>query len=323
MSDKLRDLGELGVISLMAKILRRCELPAGWIGIGDDTAVTTAPLKGKILTTTDVLVEDLHFRRRTTSARDLGWKTMAVNVSDIHAMGGRPLWAVISLSAPGQLSANWVADLYEGLVDCAVEYQTPVVGGDLVGSFGAITLSVTVIGHSERPRVRGAALPGDKLVGSGPHGLARAGRWAIDHSRAKIPDPLRERAQRAHRHPLPPRPPREWAPIERLALIDDSDGLGTTCSQLAQASGVAIWLHVDNIVQDEALRTVAVAAGTDPLDWVLWGGEDYGLVAAISPDTPVPPGFAQIGEVKIGEGLWLISALGPPRRAQGEGFKHF
>ncbi|MBM3276302.1 MAG: thiamine-phosphate kinase, partial [Candidatus Sericytochromatia bacterium] len=160
----LKWLGEAGAIALMAETLSRRTLPADWIGIGDDAAVTTLPGEGRVMTTCDVLVEDSHFRRATTSAEDLGWKALAVNVSDIHGMGGQPGWAVIGLALPGDLPVEWLEGLYRGLAAASEALGTPVVGGDSVGSPGPIALSVTVVGQAARPRLRSAARPGDLVV---------------------------------------------------------------------------------------------------------------------------------------------------------------
>jgi len=308
----LRDLGEAGAIALMADILGTVGLPPGWLGPGDDTAITSLPSGDNVLTTCDVLVEGVHFRRETTSAEDLGWKALAVNVSDVYGMDGKPAWAVIGLALPGTVPEDWLAGLYRGLAAASSAYATPIVGGDTVGSHAGITISVTVIGQAATPRRRSDARVGDRLIATGPHGLSAAGLWALQHPEAAIPGPLRAQAERAHRRPDLPGAPH----LPAGALMDDSDGLGTSCRLIAEASGVAI--HLDRIPDDPAVKAIAGVAGADPRAWALWGGEDYGLVATLPPGAAVPPNFALLGTVAQGSGVWWRG-----RPLEGEAFRHF
>jgi thiamine-monophosphate kinase len=341
----LRDLGEAGAIALMAEPLGGASLPEGWVGIGDDAAVTSIPAEGRVLTTCDVLAEDIHFRRTTTAPEDLGWKALAVNVSDIHGMGGTPAWAVVGLSLPADLPIDWVKGLYRGFADAAKALRTPIVGGDTVGSTGAITISVTVVGIAARPRLRSDARPGDIVVATGPWGLSRAGLWVLEHAdtdadsdadsdtalRRAVPAgaPLRssrplhsrplaresaapevrpfdadvDTAIGHHRRPGLPGFPAEFAALERMALLDDSDGLATSCALIAAASEVAIELDPSQLASLPAVAAVASVAGVDARDWQLWGGEDYGLVAAIPPEVRLPSGWMAIGRVVAGQGV--------------------
>ncbi|MFN3429225.1 MAG: thiamine-phosphate kinase, partial [Candidatus Sericytochromatia bacterium] len=172
----LRELGEWGLIAALRA--RFADLPAGWIGIGDDTAVGTLTPGWQVLTTVDLLVEEVHFRRSTTTASDLGWKALAVNLSDIASMGGIPRWAVVGLSAPADLEVDWVLGLYDGLAALAAETGTRLVGGDTTGSGGPVTIAVTVVGEAERPIRRTGARPGDVVFVTGPGGAAAARLWA-------------------------------------------------------------------------------------------------------------------------------------------------
>jgi thiamine-monophosphate kinase len=177
-------------------------------------------------------------------------------------------------------------------------------------------VSFTVVGYTHLPRLRSDARPGDLLVATGPHGLSRAGLWALEHPGADLPLEARIRAERHHRRPALPGARAALTELDRAALLDDSDGLGQSCQLLAAASGVA--LHLDRIPLDPAVVAVAAAAGEDPLHWALWGGEDYGLVAAVPPDRPLLEGWHVVGRVTEGEGATLG---GEPLR--GVSFRHF
>lgn len=323
MKHALRDIGEAGVLALVTRILGQDGLPPDWIGPGDDAAVTSLPAGTHVLTTSDILVEEIHFRRHTTSPEDLGWKSLAVNVSDIHSMGGVPAWAIVSIALAADTPVAWLEALYRGLADAARTYGLPIVGGDTSGSPGPAVISITVVGHTDRPRLRSDARPGDVLVASGPFGLSRAGLWALEHPRAPLAAEVRAEAERAHTRPELPGPPRELAGLPRFAMLDDSDGLGASCRLLAESSGVAVRLEAEQIPFDAVVAAIAAEADVDPLIWQLWGGEDYGLVAAIPPDAPVPAGWAVLGGVASGSGAWLSRTDGALQELVGEAFEHF
>lgn len=319
----LRDIGESGAIALMAEILGRDLLAPDWVGVGDDCAVTSLAPGMRALTTSDLLVEGTHFRRSTIAPADLGWKALIASVSDIHSMGGAPAWAIVGVSLPGDTPVTWLGGLYRGLAEAARTYRVPVVGGDTVGSPGPITLAVTVVGQAARPRLRSHARPGDVLIGTGPVGLSRAGLWALEHPEERLEPAVRRAAELAHTRPVLPGVPAELVALPRFAMLDDSDGLGTSCRLIAEASGVAVRLAADRIPRHAAVGAIAAAAGEDPLAWRLWGGEDYGLVAAIPPDAPVPAGWTVLGEVASGAGAWLVTPGGDDLPLEGEAYRHF
>jgi thiamine-monophosphate kinase len=284
----LRELGEWGLIAALKA--RFADVPSNWMGIGDDTAVGTLTPGWQTLTTVDLLVEGIHFQRHTTSAEDLGWKALAVNVSDIASMGGLPRWAVVGLSAPSELEVDWVLGFYDGLAAMAHETGTRLVGGDTTGSTGPITLSVTVVGEAERPIRRVGARPGDVVFVTGPVGASAAGLWAIENpERVTEPSLVRgyvNATTNAHRRPVPQvaagRAVHEAG--VRVAMLDDSDGVARSVVLLAEANRVDVRLEVADLPIDAATRAVAGLAGVDPVDWALFGGEDYHLIGAVAPD---------------------------------------
>lgn len=317
----LAEVGEAGAIARMARILGSGSLAPSWIGIGDDGSVTELG-GGQALTTVDMLVEGVHFRLDTTTPENLGWKALAVNVSDIFAMGGAPSWAVVAIALRGDLPVSWLEALYGGLLEASRRYACPVVGGDTVGTPGPLAISITVVGHATRPRLRSAARPGDVLAVTGPLGLSAAGLWALGHPDAPLPAAAREKAVRAHVRPEPAGYPAALEGIDRLALMDDSDGLGASARQIAAASGAAVLIEADRLALEDEVEGIAEAAGVDPLEWRLWGGEDYGLVATFAGCDALPQGFRAVGRVEEGAGAHLLAG-GQRIPLQREGYRHF
>ncbi|MDZ4834512.1 MAG: thiamine-phosphate kinase [Candidatus Melainabacteria bacterium] len=296
-----------------------------WTGsryIGDDCAV----LPSGLLVSTDTLVEGTHFRLATTSLADLGWKAIAVNLSDIAAMGGRPRHLLVSVGFPATMSEREMESLYGGFVDCANRYRTRIVGGDLVKARD-LTISVTVMGETHEHGVftRSGAEVGDVVIVTGDFGASAAGFYLLEHGETETLSAAEQagvwRANRSggtcvtrHRRPLP-RLCESWA-LNRAALgagalMDASDGLADALVQIARSSNVALRVDLKNVpVHDETLET-AQKAGRDPLDWVLYGGEDYELVACISEQSwqrlqgfEHNP-FKAIGIVEDGDGVSL------------------
>lgn len=316
---KLSELGEDAAISRMTSRLSPYPLPPGWIGIGCDAAVTDLP-PGRILTTTDMLVEGIHFRRSTTNPRALGYKSLAVNVSDIFGMGGIPRWAVVALALPGDLDAEWIDEFYDGLLEATRRYDTPIVGGDAVGTRDGITISVAVTGNCKIPRLRTTARPGDILAATGPFGLSRAGLWALENPTADIASTSRMTAEHFHQWPTP-RAPSGLEDIQRLSLMDDSDGLARSAWVISQASRVAITIEAHRLRIATEVADIAAVAGVDPFDWVIDGGEDYGLIGTF-PKRKIPPSFRAIGRVDEGSGAWL-EIDGKRTNLEGAAFRHF
>ncbi len=286
MEPTLAQLGEDRAIALISETLADVPMPEDWVGIGDDAAVTTLKPGMKAVTTTDILVEDVHFRRSTTSARELGWKAIAVNVSDVASMGARPCWATVSVALPKDCPASWVRELYQGVAECSRSVGLAIVGGDTTGSPGPLMVSVTVVGETARPLLRSGARPGDIVCVTGRVGDSAAGFWLLEHpEEAPLSESQRQALVRAHRQPRPH--VAEGLAIGqagyRVAVLDNSDGLGRSAVILAQANGVTVRVDASKLPFSEGLKALAAHAGVDPLKWGLWGGEDYNLVVSVEP----------------------------------------
>lgn len=277
----MHDSGELEAIERIAALLPAA--PAGQTWIGDDAAVLPAP-SGSLLFATDAVVAGVHADLSLVGVDDLGWKALAVNVSDVAAMGGRPLAAVVAVTGPPTLDLE---SLYVGLRQAAAEYRCPVVGGDLANG-RELVVSVAVLGTTEgRPPVlRSGARPGHGVFVTGPLGASAAGLRALG---AGAPDPAEAIA--AHRRPRA-RVQEGLAVSDGggSAMIDVSDGMAIDLGRLADASAVGI-----------ALDGVPVVPGAT-LEEALGGGEDYELVFC-APDDAVTALFRDRGlrpPVRIG-----------------------
>ncbi len=264
----------LGEFELIALFTRR--LPARGegvvVGIGDDAAVLAPPRGERLVATVDAVVERVHFEPGW-APEDVGWKALAVNLSDVAAMGARPLWALVALATPRDEDPRRLVRMGRGIAACARRYGAAVVGGN-VTSADQLSLTVTVVGAVARGRalLRSGGRPGDLLVVSGTLGDAARGL------RPGAAKPLRDRQRR-------PRPRvelgRAAAGVARAA-IDVSDGLLQDLGHLCAASGVGARIELDRLPLSSAYRA-ATRGAADPFEEALSGGEDYELVLAVPP----------------------------------------
>jgi thiamine-monophosphate kinase len=287
-----RDLGEFGLI---ARVLERLGTsPAVLLGPGDDAAVVAVP-DGRVVATTDVLVEGVHFRRDWSSAYDVGRKAAAANLADVAAMGGRGTALLVGLAAPADLPVDWAVGLADGLRDEAALVGAVVVGGDTVRS-EVLVVSVTALGdlQGRAPVTRAGARPGDVVVLAGELGRSAAGLALLREG--TMSGPLVD----AHRRPTPPY---DLGPVladaGATAMCDVSDGLLADLGHIAVASAV----HVDVDPADELFLT---------------GGEDHALVATLPADAEVPAGCRVIGRVL--DGPAQVTVAGRPRTG---GWNHY
>ena len=309
------DLGEFGLIAeLTARFEQGAEV---YVGPGDDAAVLRAR-KGHVVVSTDLLVENRHFRRDWASATDVGHRAAAQNLSDVNAMGGRSTGLTVGLVLPPDLPAQWVLDLADGIAAEAALVGASVIGGDITRGT-EITIAVTVLGECEvAPVLRSGARPGDVLALCGRQGWAAAGLAVLGRGfrspRAVVV---------AHQRPEPPYAAGpEAAKAGATAMIDVSDGLVADVGHLAASSGVAVDISTDAFPLDEPLVAVGAALGVDPIQFVLGGGEDHPLVATFGPDVALPEGFRAIGTVTaLGDGP-QVTVDGEPYEGE-PGWTHF
>lgn len=251
------------------------------VGIGDDAAVVQTDA-AKLLITTDTMVEGVHFLPSTITNHNLGYKSLAVSISDIAAMGGWPVCATISIAIPANWGADKLTAIYDGLAEASVQFECDLVGGDVVSTAGPMVLTTTVIGKAHSPILRSGAQPGDILFVSGWLGGSKAGLEVLEQASATSPIGQAVLARR-HQRPEP------RLAIGRIAaeygvhaLNDISDGLASELNELATASGIRCVIDADQIPILPEVKEQARARQVDPLDYALYGGEDYELVGAAS-----------------------------------------
>jgi thiamine-monophosphate kinase len=292
----LADIGEFGLVDALGARFAQGEQVL--IGPGDDAAMVAVP-DGRVVVSTDLLVDTRHFRRDWASALDIGHKAAAQNLSDINAMGGHATALTVGLAAPADLPVAWALELADGIAEEAALVGASVVGGDLT-SADQLMIAVTVLGSVDgEPVRRSGARAGDVVALAGRQGWA-AGGLAVLARGFRSPRKLVD----AYRRPEPPYA--AGAQAQRLgatAMIDVSDGLLADVGHIATASGVAVDIHTSAFELAEPLQAVGAALGADPMRFILGGGDDHALVATFPPGTVLPPAWTLIGTVSEGEGV--------------------
>jgi thiamine-monophosphate kinase len=297
MSEKLADLGEFGLIAAIT-----ARLPQGSgviVGPGDDAAVLAAA-DGRVVVTTDLLVENRHFRRDWSSADDIGHKAAAQNLADVAAMGAVPTGLVVGLGAPADLPTAWALGFADGLREECDPMGVSVVGGDVVRS-DVVVVAMTALGdlRGRAPVTRAGARPGNVVAVCGRLGWAEAGFRVLSRG-FRSPRVLVE----AHRRPaVPYRAGPQAAELGATAMCDVSDGLLADVGHVAQASGVALDIDSGAFDVPAPIRDAAAAIGAKPLDWILTGGDDNALAATFPAGVPLPEPWRVVGRVSAGEGV--------------------
>jgi thiamine-monophosphate kinase len=254
------------------------------LGIGDDAAVWQPSRSHRSVITTDALIEGVHFVPAWMSWCEVGMRAMASNLSDIAAMGAKPVLATVALGIPQDFDRDGVLDLYRGLAGVARDGRCAIVGGDITRA-PVVTIAITVVGEVRQTHVkrRSGARAGDAICVTGDLGASRAGLQCLRGEVALEDAALRERALAAYRTPTARWREGLWlgASANVNAMMDCSDGLSTDLDRLCIASGVGAL--VENVPVAEAAAAAARALGISPEDYALAGGEDFELVLAVKP----------------------------------------
>ncbi|PBC77644.1 thiamine-phosphate kinase [Streptomyces sp. TLI_235] len=287
-------VGELGEFGLIRELTARLTpTPAVDLGPGDDAAVVKAP-DGRVVATTDVLIEGRHFRRDWSTAYDVGRKSAAQNLADVAAMGAVPTAILLGFVAPADLPATWATELMDGLRDECTVAGAAVVGGDVVRG-DAVTLAITALGdlQGRRPVLRSGAQVGDVVAVAGWLGWSAAGLTVLQRG-FRSPRAFVE----AHRRPEPPyHAGPAAADLGATSMVDVSDGLVADLGHVAAASGVDIDLRAADFDVPAQMADIGQAVGVDPLLWVLSGGEDHAIVATFPKSVQLPARWRVVGEV--------------------------
>jgi thiamine-monophosphate kinase len=353
-SSALAALGEFGLISRIAAGVFTHE--SVLTGIGDDAAVTELSTGMQLLTSTDMLLEDVHFRRIWHDPYRLGRKSLAVNISDIAAMGGIPRWALLSLAIPSDLPLDFVDDFIRGFLAMASESGVALIGGDTCSSRSGLVVSVTVMGEQRPERIvrRSGALPDDDIWVTGSLGDAALGLKLLESGFGSAQPPGNTLAINCSPAPhsslsgvegddyllsrlLDPTP--RVAAALALAeaglvtsMIDVSDGILADYGHIAEQSGVGGRLRLDALPLSSAFRRHTADFPAIPFKLALSGGEDYELCFTATRsdrekivDCVKKCGIAvtRIGIVTSSPGVTVVTPDGTPYSAQTKGFNHF
>ncbi|SMO34747.1 thiamine-phosphate kinase [Fodinibius sediminis] len=282
----IADLGEEQIIRRFADAV----LPEDTLGIGDDCAVVPGVQGQKQLISTDLLIEGVHFKRKTIDPEDLGHKALSVNLPDIAAMGGWPDHFFLSLALPGKLRVDWLDSFRDGLLERAGEYDIPLLGGDTTRSEHDVVVSVMIIGHvkSEHLKLRSQAQPGDRLCVTGPLGDSAAGLSLLAHSRKFQSLSQAHRRYLAGRHcrPRPEMHAGRWLGQQSSvhAMIDLSDGLLSDARHLSRQSQCGINIALDKLPLSPAFEAFGRIYGSpeEVRELAAAGGEDYCLLLTVA-----------------------------------------
>jgi thiamine-monophosphate kinase len=280
----LSRLGEFGVIELFRKSAGKVR---PWVesGIGDDCAVLRISKKMRLLVTTDMLLDRVHFLREKMVPKQLGYKSMAANISDIAAMGGEPRAAFLAVGLSPEIDKKTVLGLRDGLMDCAREYGVDLLGGDTVASKKGLVLCLTVLGVAPANQVvyRHGAKPGDLVMLGGVVGNSAAGFYVL-MNRHRLGDRGSSRLLGSHCTPRPQVALGRLLARQRWAhaMIDVSDGLLQDLNHICESSGVGAKIDADVLPVSKEARKLAHDEGRDVRDWALSGGEDYVLLFSVS-----------------------------------------
>lgn len=303
------------------KSLVQRQSPHTVVPLGDD-GFAFKNFPGISVIAQDMMVQDVHFSLEYTTAADLGHKVLAVNLSDIAAMGAQAHYAQVSLALPKNLTESWLDEFYSGMTALADRHDVEIVGGDLCASPSIIVADVSVYGSCETPLTRQGAKSGDLLLCSGPLGLSHGGLMALkNHLQNEYPKSIER-----HKRPVP-----RLDLVEHLqrhhdkvhALMDCSDGLVNDTLILCH-NELGFDIFGDSLPIHEETSKLAITLNHSPLDFALWGGEDYQLLLAIDPaDFHLFPGWHLAGEFTDSREFYLREGQQRTLISKFKGWQHF
>lgn len=306
------------------------------VGIGDDAAALEVSSQNLLLATSDLLVEDVHFDLSFTNSYYLGRKALAVNLSDIAAMGGTPRYFLTSLALPPHLPLPWVDDLYRGMMELADEYSTALIGGDTNASPGKLMIAITALGEIDPDKLirRSGAQAGDGIYVTGTLGDAALGLLLLRNAPPDNPLASDNTLTLKHLSPLPRIKEGKTLADHHLpsAMIDISDGLVTDLRRILTASNTGATVFLSQLPRSEALEHNLLYPEKTKIDCVLGGGEDYELLFTVAPSKEqellrlgekagLP--ITKIGDVNTSQELVVLDHDQRPYPAAHLGYDHF
>jgi thiamine-monophosphate kinase len=298
---KLQDIGEH---QLLAIIRQYCDQEK----IGDDGAVLNVNRSKKLVVTTDILVENVHFSHRTTPPHSIGYRAAAANLSDLAAMGATPIGLTVGLSLRKEVEISWIESVYQGIQECLAKFTTRIVGGDTTRS-AVNTIAITALGEVRQNQAiyRHTAEVGDLIVITGCHGLARAGLEILlnPEKYPHITTETRRKVIFAHQYPQPRldviKRIKNLNPYPKITGMDSSDGLADAILQICQMSHVGARINRRKIPIPLAIREIT--DDETALNWVLYGGEDFELVVCVERE------IGQYFKLNLGENCHIIGEI--------------
>jgi thiamine-monophosphate kinase len=335
--NKLATLGEFGLISRITAAVG----PAKGVitGIGDDAAVTALSPGMQLLTSTDMLLEDVHFRLAWHDPYRLGRKSLAVSISDIAAMGAIPRWALLSLALPRECSLDLIDEFTRGFLAMADEQGVALIGGDTCASKSGLVISVTIMAEQVPGLIarRSGARPGDDIWVTGTLGDAALGLKLLEEDSDPLAGSLNEVEPYLLSRLLDPRPRTEAGRLLAesglvSAMIDLSDGLLADFGHIAELSGVGGTLQIGHLPTSLAFRTAAARLAEFPHQLALCGGEDYELAFTAAPENrkkiigimkKSSLEAVRVGIVTSSPKVEVILPDGSNFKMQSTGFTHF
>lgn len=311
----------IGEFELIERIKTVFGLPQGLTGIGDDCAVIPQAYGLDTIVTTDLLVEGVHFLMEDALPEDIGWKSAAVNLSDIAAMGGKPVATFLSLAIPDSVDESWMARFIDGYKQISDIFEVPLAGGDTTSSRTGMSICVTVLGQlpSGKAKLRNSAGAGDQICVSGFLGDSAAGLKVIleKHERSKDAAAL----VRKHYRPMPRISEGQilLACDGVHAMMDISDGIASDLPHILDASGKGAVIDAGRLPISPELSRLAAEKGWDAYRLAACGGEDYELLFTKDPAVTLPLDYTVIGEITEERGLkWKGTDA-----ADYKGYTHF
>lgn len=325
-------LAQLGEHEVLKRLRQYCAAV-----VGDDGAVQSLPAGEQLVVTSDVLIDGVHFCDRTLPPKTLGWRAIAVNLSDLAAMGATPIGITIGLTLPPVTPWVWVEALYEGMHSCLEQYGGAIIGGDLCRG-SQRSLAITALGAVPQHQAiyRSRAQVNQTLVTTGIHGASRAGLALLldELDELKGSGSVAQSWIKAHQRPVPrfdaiATLKAQLQNFDNIAAMDTSDGLADAVIQICDQSQVGATLLRSQLPIPSGLSH-AIGQPTAE-NWTLYGGEDFELVLSLPPNVAkvfvdTLPGSQMIGQTTADREIRLIDDVdhGPDRRLdQGQGYQHF
>ncbi|MDD8020898.1 MAG: thiamine-phosphate kinase [Acidobacteriota bacterium] len=336
-SRQLSDLGEFGFIARLAAAVNH-HLPENVTGIGDDCAVVPWEGNRNLLVTTDLLLDGVHFLKQKISARDLGYKSLAVNLSDIAAMGGKPLWAFLSIALPAETKVSWVDQFLSGWKSLSQKTGVKLLGGDTSKTSGAMVINVALLGEAQEKYIkyRSTARTGEVVAVTGELGSSEGGlRLILNERLENLTGKDEKYLLRRHFHPQPCL--REGFFLahqpEVGAMMDVSDGIDSDLKRIMERSDRGAEVYLEELPVSASLKRCSRKYGWHLEEAAIGGGEDYCLLLTVRSEN-----FQRLNErysLKFGRRLYPIGRMtekkgiltylknGQPVSFRRLGFDHF